>query len=184
MKRLWILLAGALPLALATPAVAGNAGSYNGPIIYRTNHSTGFIGAGHNTFSRSLHTGNARGDFRNLRGQHLRRGAFRGRNHTRLNSRRFFGHRNGRGHLLHRGNGFGHRNHDHSYWQRYDNRFSRHSRFNRFFWWDDERSRHDNRRHDRRHTRNQKHSNKHHNGQNDQHHGDGDRNNHHDGHRR
>lgn len=140
MKQLWILFAGALPLALATPAIAGHGGGYNGPVIYRTNHSAGFIGAGHNSFSRSLHIGNHRGDFR-------------GRHHAGLHSRRFFGHRNGRGHFMHRGNGFGHRNNGHFFGQRHDNRFSRHSRFDRFFWWDNERSRHDNRRHDRRHAR-------------------------------
>ncbi len=176
MKRLWILFAGALPLALATPAIAGNGGGYNGPIIYRTNHSAGFIGAGHNSFSRRLHFGNVNGNFRQVRGRHLQRGQFRGRQHARLDSRRFFGHRNGRGHLLHRGNGFGHRNHDHSFWQRYDNRFPRHSRFNRFFRSDDKRSRHDNRKHDRRHARNGKQSDKHHKGDHDRHRGD------HDGH--
>lgn len=170
MKQLWILFAGALPLALATPAIAGYGGGYNGPVIYRTNHSAGFIGAGHNSFSRSLRIGNHRGDFRHSRGRHLLRGHSRGRSHAGLHNRRFFGHRNGRGHFMHRGNGFGHRNHGHFFGQRHDNRFSRHSRFDRFFWWDNERSRHDNRRHDRRHARNRNH------GDRDQHHGD------HDGH--
>ncbi|MFQ5457880.1 MAG: hypothetical protein ACE5FC_05445, partial [Myxococcota bacterium] len=104
MKRFWILFAGAIPLALATPADAGSNRGYTGPIVHRTSHQAGFIGAGHrvgnsNRFSRN----HVRGKVNHARRGHLNRGRFFANN---------FRYRPG----LRRGHVINHRNHRHPYW--------------------------------------------------------------------
>jgi hypothetical protein len=157
MKRFWILMTGAIPLALATPAVAGHGSGYRGPVIYHQTHNPGFIGAGHRVgFTEKLFGRNIRGNFGQLRGTFLDRGVngrhFRDHRYARSHRGRALGHQIGRGHLMHRGRGLGHRNHDHTYWDNYYSRFPWFYRYDR----DDRRNkdRFRDRWHHRRHTHN------------------------------